>query len=358
MQTIIVAGPVPPPIHGASRVTQAVSDEITHLAKERRCRIHVVSTSGNSTGAHYHLSRIAAHIQVLLKLFGASFRGPASLYVGGSGGGGLWYQVAIVAVARLLRVRTIFHHHSYSYLHNKQFISMVAICRLMSRYDVHVFLTPDMLTLFRNKYHLQQMYGVVSNADFVKPLTCNLEKSLDPFRIVHVSNLSRAKGTSDVIDAFRSLRRNGLSVSLLLVGPVSETDILDQIDAARDDYGESIEYIGPRDADGVMEALDRGHVFAFPSTYVNEAQPMVVLEALSRGLPVVASKQGSLEHLLPEDWLIDRRADLAGTIERIINSDWPRLSRDALDRFRASSATTDIDLLHLVFEAFGDAAVD
>ncbi|MCA1600296.1 MAG: glycosyltransferase family 4 protein [Acidobacteria bacterium] len=351
MQTIIVAGPVPPPINGASRVTQAVSDEIAHLAKERRCRVHVVSTSGNSSGVHYHLSRVAAYLQVLIKMFDSSFRGPVSLYVGGSGGGGLWYQVAIVAVARLLGVRTIFHHHSYSYLHNKQFVSMVAICRLMSRYDVHVFLTPEMLALFRDKYYLQQMCGVVSNAAFTRPLTRNLEKLLDPFRIVHVSNLSRAKGTSDVIDAFRSLRRNGLSVSLVLVGPVSETDILDQIDAARNDYGESIEYLGPRDADGVIEALDRGHVFAFPSTYVNEAQPMVVLEALSRGLPVVASKQGSLEHLLPDDWLIDRGADLAGAIERIIKSDWPRLSRDALGRFRASSATTDIDLLDLVFDS-------
>jgi glycosyltransferase involved in cell wall biosynthesis len=48
----------------------------------------------------------------------------------------------------------------------------------------------------------------------------------------------------------------------------------------------------------VMAAYDRSHIFALPSRF--ESCSMATMEAMARGLPVVAFRVGGLPHLLPE----------------------------------------------------------
>ena len=62
-----------------------------------------------------------------------------------------------------------------------------------------------------------------------------------------------------------------------------------------------IEYLGPQYGaakDSFYQSID---ILIFPSLYFNEAEPVVLLEAISRGIPVVAYAVGSIPDVITSD---------------------------------------------------------
>jgi len=347
---IVIAGPLPPPVHGASRVTAAVRDRLVRAGGSRGFGVIAVSTAGTekTNSLQYHYRRLQAHAKVTLYLIFQRCRGFVVLYLGGAGGAGLWYQIALVGAARLLRCRVIFHHHSYSYLGDSRYRSIQAICLLMGRSDTHILLTPEMLTRFTQQYKTNSGAVACSNASLIEPVRAATRCVDDTyFRLIHVSNLSEAKGTDDVVNTFRLLRERGIRVHLTLVGPVLDDKIGKQIEALADMHGDTFEFCGPMDSAGVNAELDKAHLFLFPSKYKNEAQPMVVLEALSRGLPVLATARGALRTMLPTDWLIEDVTELPRRVEEMQEPDWRWLSDRALASF-VSAQALGVDVVNIV----------
>jgi glycosyltransferase involved in cell wall biosynthesis len=84
-------------------------------------------------------------------------------------------------------------------------------------------------------------------------------------------------------------------VEAVIAGPLQE-DIAEM----RDEFVQrpNAKYLGPvygADKQRFFEQLD---FLVFPSYYANEAEPLVVLESLSYGVPVIATKRGCLESML------------------------------------------------------------
>lgn len=337
---MLVVGPLPPPVHGASRVTQAVLQALTASGNDEGVEVASVSTAGVPEGhpVRYHLSRVLAHGRAVRVLVDRADRRPTVLYLGGAGGGGLWYQLGLVALARVLGVAVVFHHHSAGYLAAVH-PAMRAIVRVLGPRDTHVCLSSSMTRAFRSRYAPAGRVLTVSNARFVRDdVVTRGDEVAARLRLVHVSNLSVDKGTVRVVDAFRRLRAGGADVSLVLVGEAADPDVRTAVDAARRDHPESFHHHGRASQDEVYQALDAADLFVFPSAYRYEAQPLVVLEALARGLPVLASDRGSLADLLPSLWLIDETLPLDVQIAGFVPpDDRGRLgveAREAFDRSR------------------------
>ncbi|MDD7927204.1 glycosyltransferase [Actinomycetospora chibensis] len=158
-------------------------------------------------------------------------------------------------------------------------------------------------------------------------------------RLVHVSNLSVEKGTPVVLDAYKILRSRNAEVSLDLVGPIRSTQLADRVArlAASDS---SVTHHGQCNTDEIYSVLERSDCFLFPSSYANEAEPLVVLEALANELAVVATRVGSLGEILPSEWLVERPDAflIAETVERILfgeSSHVRPLSRQIFESLRA-----------------------
>jgi len=146
------------------------------------------------------------------------------------------------------------------------------------------------------------------------------------------------KGLEVLLDAMAILRGQGLSVRLRAVGaflnPEYERQIKDQ--AARLNLQESIEWVGfTRDVVGEMRRMD---LFVLPSLF-GEGLPMVVLEAMSVGVPVVATRVEGVPEAVRDgiDGLIAEPADprdLARMITRVIDGtvDGSKLARAAHQR--------------------------
>lgn len=345
-RTIVIVGPLPPPVEGASWVTRSVLDAVVGRATGANADVLAVDTSGagGRYGPVYHLRRARSHLAACRQIAAARRRGPVSVYLGGAGGLGLWYQLAIIGVARLLSARVFFHHHSYSYLLGSPSRVMQLMSSAMGVRGTHVFLSDGMAERFAAAYRSKSATLVVSNAAFIEPGPRPGQRTSPTFRLIHVSNLTVEKGSVRVMAAFERLRAAGVEVSLTMIGGTTDPQVEDAARRLRDRYPDTFRSLGPGTREDVSAALDESDLFLVPSTYLLEAQPLVVLEALARSVPVLANDRGALRDLLPADWLLSERDDdLERRIRDMIGTDWASLSARAANAF-AHSRTAAVDL--------------
>lgn len=341
-ESLLIVGPLTGPVNGANKITSAVL-AMTQLkgGDNPELSIFGITTSGISTHGRvvYHTSRVVQHLATIAIIARRRCLGQVTMYVGGAGGFGLWYQCAIIKFAKLLHARVYFHHHSYNYLSGGGVLSVRVLTGALDASDGHILLSEAMRNEFQRLYGGRAGNYVLSNANFIDPTEGPAPNRPDVYRLVHIGNLSREKGFFEVAHAFRYFVDRGMSVGLTVAGPTDDRDIYTEIRQLSRDYPGLFEYLGPCGNGEVSQILDRSHLFLFASTYRNEAQPLVVLEALSRGVPVIASRRGSLGELLPSSWLMSDTAQLVAAIDQMRDRNWSSMSTLASRLFMDSRAS-------------------
>ena len=108
----------------------------------------------------------------------------------------------------------------------------------------------------------------------------------EPLKLLWVGERIASKGYHRVLDALESVRQRGVSAVLEVIG------------GGPGDPRESrpgLEIRGPQAAEEVVLAMDRSHLLVLPS--MGEGTPLVVQEAIARGLPVAATPVGGIPAL-------------------------------------------------------------
>jgi len=120
-------------------------------------------------------------------------------------------------------------------------------------------------------------------------------QTTDGFIIAAVGRLSPEKNLSALVDAFSTIAADDRTTTLLIVGGGPELDAL-QARARAAGIGDRVVFAGVRsDMDRVYPVID---CLALPS--LTEGMPLVVLEAMARGIPIVASAVGDVPRLLAQ----------------------------------------------------------
>ncbi|NND72340.1 MAG: N-acetyl-alpha-D-glucosaminyl L-malate synthase BshA [Rhodothermales bacterium] len=113
--------------------------------------------------------------------------------------------------------------------------------------------------------------------------------------IVHISNFRPVKHAPDVVEVFHRLRQDNLSVKLLLVGDGPDRAAAEHM-ARELGVHDDVRFLGKQEP--VEEILSIADVFLMPSE--TETFGLAALEAMSCGVPVVASNVGGLPELIIE----------------------------------------------------------
>jgi colanic acid/amylovoran biosynthesis glycosyltransferase len=124
-----------------------------------------------------------------------------------------------------------------------------------------------------------------------------------PFTILSVGTLHEVKGQSYLVEACRLLREARVELACKIVGDGRDRKLLNRQIAAAG-LAEYITLLGRRDRTEVAELLRTADVLAAPSVPTKsgkrEGIPVVLMEAMACGVPVVASRLSGIPELVED----------------------------------------------------------
>ncbi len=297
---IVAIGPLPPPLHGLSFATAAM---VKLLSEDHTVVASNLSPPVGRARLWRHPAKAVRVFAALASLARERGHTDKACYLACDGGFGQLYTLLLVVFARLFAYPTYLHHHSFRYI-GRPSIAMRAILALAAPDLTHIFLCGMMRDRFTETYDRRLRTAIISNAAFVPLQNEGAAIPTRPLTIGMLSNLSRAKGLETYLDLLRQAILRGLPVRAVLAGPVTDTADRAMIDAALSEFAGALDYRGRVLGDDKAKFYRDIDVFVFPTTYANEAQPIVVFEAKAAGNDVIAYDRGCIRKQLDETDLL------------------------------------------------------
>jgi glycosyltransferase involved in cell wall biosynthesis len=314
---IVIVGALPPPMNGYALITS----KIVELARDRRKVVCFdISPGVAERGVRYHFNRIRRVAAALLRLIPARLGGANELYVATESRIGLLYTIALSLMGRVLGYHILLHHHVFRYIAIKSRL-MTALVRITRYGATHIFLCDCMERDFRALYGESVASLRLSNAAFIAPPTKERHRTpaVESVRVGLLSNLTREKGLYQFLRLAEMSSATGTRARFVLAGPAGESADAEAIARLQRELPDRFEYRGPlygEDQDQFYRDID---VFVFPTTYENEAQPLVLYEAMAQGCAILSYDRGCIAEQVGEaGWVIAQEKDFANeALQRI-----------------------------------------
>ena len=347
---LLVLAPLPPPAHGAAAVSlQVVRSQV--LAA--RFELDVLSTAMAGDLARirrFEFGKLWRALVLLGRLARRAFgrARPDLAYLTLSAGGWAFHRdVLLIALLRAAGIRRVLH------LHGRGFAAALARAPWSAPLYRFAFADARVIVLGEPLYReiagwvARERVSVVPNG--VRDARAEpVPAPPRPARILFLSNMLEAKGPLVLLEALARVNRAGVAFEAVFAG-AWRGDLTPQRFAARvqalglDDH---VHHRGPVDGGCKDRLFAAADVFVLPTHYAHEALPLVVIEAMMHGLPVVATTVGALPELVVDGVtgeLIAPRDDaaLAAALVRLLNEPERRRRYGAAGRARYEADLTD-----------------
>lgn len=217
-------------------------------------------------------------------------------YISVPGQRGAWMLLLAVLALRLRGAEIWFHHHSFRAINRGPLATMRALIACGGPQQHHILLSDGMRDRFAAMYlNLGQAHSM-SNACLFPPDT-RVPPAARPERpptLGHMSVLTRAKGVIYLLDLFDDLAARVPGIRLILAGPVRDVDLASAIAAAEARHPNAFEYRGTIEGEEKKRFYRDIDLFVLPTTLVDEAEPLVMIEAYAQGVDVFATPTGCI----------------------------------------------------------------
>jgi glycosyltransferase involved in cell wall biosynthesis len=274
--------------------------------------------------------RLATAVRQLLKplkyLGSCIARRNVVLYLALSGGRGQIIDLGYVLLSKLFRREVFIHHHSFAYINSPSLLNRCVFSLI--RTDRHIVLSRKMGEALAGLYGLDLTgISVVSNAAFYESTheeSPGKRGDDSPLHIGFLSNITFEKGFVEFFAILKQLEQHGVKYRAHVAGPLAPDarEIFDKLMREASD----VEYVGPvygAEKERFYQQLD---IFVFPTNYRNEAEPLVVYEAMRRGVYVIACDRGAIAEMLCNG------AGVAFASEAVVESAVAHITNFSVDR--------------------------
>lgn len=340
--SIWFVGALPPPLNGQSACNGAMLGELRR--RGGAVRIHDI---GGTTA-----TKLRGIWHAIWSVLVAGRKGDRA-YLSIPGQAGVWLFVPLAVLLRLRGIGQFVHHHSFRPINLAPSRAMQTLVRAGGRGQRHILLSADMRRRFSNLYLGGESDRAMklSNAYLFggfRPDQASAARPARPVTLGHMSVLTREKGVGYLLDLFEMLATNRRDWRLVIAGPCADAELLNAITSAVAAHSGRIDYRGAVDGAEKERFFADIDMFVLPTTLVDEAEPLVMIESFNRGVDVVANDTGCIRdrirtpsHLLSGD----RKAD-AAQIEALVAAnarDWTATRRDCIDHASAIRALATVE---------------
>ncbi|MCP5536756.1 MAG: glycosyltransferase family 4 protein [Akkermansiaceae bacterium] len=297
---ILLVGQTPPPFHGQSVVTGMLFDHRWDGLKVERLRMAYSDTIDAVGKAG--LGKVIHLLGLILKTWWMALsKRPQILYYlpASANRTPVIRDIIYLGAVRWLFPKTVFHYHAGGlpeYLETAGLLGKLAR-QVYSGADLSVEISktehsPGRLFSAHKTIH-------VSNGLDVEPLPRSRTSDAE-LRVLFLGALNEGKGVLDVIRAAKMARSQGCRFHVEMVGAWSSDAFRKEAeklvaDAQLTDF---VRFPGPMKGAEKWQAYADADVFIFPSHYEAENFPLVLIEAMAFGLPVVSTNWRGIPQLV------------------------------------------------------------
>jgi glycosyltransferase involved in cell wall biosynthesis len=306
---VFITGPFPPPVHGMAVATERLAVRLATRFDLRRYDIAARRRSGVAV-----LNVLVRAVAALATLAGFSagllMRRPRAVIVAMSAGFAKLFDLLVIAIALVLGRKVYVTHHSFAVFDGRTRQLLLRVARPLLRRCRHIVLCEAMRAGLSEAWGLDPAdVRVLSNAALMEsaaePPGHGRAEATDPLpatlRLGFIANLCADKGLWTFLDVVERARGEGIEVSALIAGPVEPADPqLEQELRDRLRRMPDVQWLGAVHGErraAFYEAID---LLVFPTVYLHESEPLVILEALAHGVPVITTRRGCIASALAD----------------------------------------------------------
>lgn len=226
----------------------------------------------------------------------------------------------VVVMARLVGAKVVLHLHAVSLDRHYRFGSW--LLRALVRIPFRVASTNIVLGEIWRRWLIDELGVAESRVDVVLngvPVSARRRRSFGsdhrPVRLLFLGNLTERKGISDLLSALSMLPAETPEWHLIVAGG-GDVDRYREV-GRKLDISDRLEFLGWVDQKKAQELIVTADVLVLPS--YEEGLPLVILEALGHGTPVICAPVGAIPEVLEDrrTALFCRSGDVAGLSLRI-----------------------------------------
>jgi glycosyltransferase involved in cell wall biosynthesis len=301
--------------------------------------------------------RLTAFVLGALRLAVALLRRPDVVHMHASARGSFFRKAILVQLCRAARVPVVLHIHSSEF--DEFYAGLGRVARRVARRTLR-----DSAVVLALGTHWQAKVQAIAPGADVRPLSNGVSyRSAGPVEqpdsavhVVFVGQIGERKGTFRLLEAWGALHRPGDRTQPRLT--IAGDGAVERARELRETLPDpsSVDISSWLQPDDVATLLDSAHVLVLPSTH--EGQPMAVIEAMARGLCVVASDVGGIPDLVQDGSTgllvpADDPDRLAAALRRVIDD--VELRRELGAAAWAASAELD---LHVIADRIDEVYAD
>lgn len=295
---------IPPPIHGVSMVNSYLNDFIKEnddfITKTIPIRPNKSLKTLQQTGLVKFMYSLCLLFRVFLQLI---FFKPAKVYLTPTPKKVVFTRdLMLISMCKILGARTILHFHRQGLpimLERKD--SKTKWTRRVLKNTTLIHLTPYLTEkeFVSQNLHLHSTIRSIPNPLITQPTFLKNENKKGK-QLLFFSNLIPEKGVVELIKAFSSvvihIPKATLVIAGGIVGQPYYNKILKTIETEK--MEEYITILANPDKTEKIQLFNQSFAFVLPSN--EDCFPLVILEALSYGLPVITTTVGGLQSVLKE----------------------------------------------------------
>ena len=307
---ILVVGQTPPPFGGQAVMIQVML-EGDYGPRVRLHHVRMAFSYSMGEMGHFRFRKMLELLRVITLTVWYRLRHRANVLYYCPAGPTRWpvlRDIAILTSVRWMFRRTILHFHAGGV--GGYYWSLPRILRPFFRmaywnHDVGIRVSPYSFD-DPGELHCRRTYIVpngIADAreDYEKRASQHApvpsrEGTSEEIRLLYCGLVSEEKGFPVLLKALESLRAKGLAVMLRVVGEFESEGFGQHVRAFIRDVGfsERVEFLGVLTGAGKLSAFAGSDIVCIPTFVRSENAPLVALEAMCFGLPVVATRWGGI----------------------------------------------------------------
>jgi len=296
---------LPPPVHGVSIINQIVYDSPIINENIDRELLEIKFSDKLSLLRRWSPGKMLKFLRLIWLLVIRIIRKePDYVYFSIMAvGKGFVRDLFFVLVIKMLGVRPIYHIHNRGIEHNSRFPFFSRIYRFVFNNSLLIHLSDSLMETEINQLNPANCNRVVipNGIPRVVSGSGNVKKGRT-VRLLFLSNLFAGKGLDDLIQVFFNLLDKYPDLELVVAGDFPAAGEERRIRKLISGYNGAGKVIlaGPVYGEKKNDTYRNADIFVFPTYFSQECFPLVILEAMQYGLPVVATKEGAIPEIITD----------------------------------------------------------